>query len=199
VRIWRAVATALVAVCVFGASARAATPELSTTTRLADRREVAAGQRAYAEGFEDGRFYANGWHITGEMGGVWTPPLKLLDGIWFGIGDQWIGPATKFSSGWGYTRFDLPDTGGLQLQRTDFAADGRRAVLFGLQLTNRAAGDRPVTVTVDTHSELMSAYPWGFAGVTPNASDNLADHGAVAGNTLQFTDDGALPGAPVHH
>ena len=42
-----------------------------------DRREVAAGTRAYSIGFEDGRFYANGWHITGEMGGVWTPPLKL--------------------------------------------------------------------------------------------------------------------------
>jgi hypothetical protein len=59
----------------------AGTPELSVTTRLADRREVAAGTRAYSIGFEDGRFYANGWHITGEMGGVWTPPLKLVDGV----------------------------------------------------------------------------------------------------------------------
>ncbi|HXL20003.1 MAG TPA: hypothetical protein VN961_21000, partial [Streptosporangiaceae bacterium] len=53
----------------------AGTPELSTSSRLQDRREVAAGTRAYSIGFEDGRFYANGWHITGEMGGVWTPPL----------------------------------------------------------------------------------------------------------------------------
>ena len=49
--------------------AQAATPELSVSNRLQDRREVAAGQRSYVEGFEDGRFYANGWHITGEMGG----------------------------------------------------------------------------------------------------------------------------------
>src|SRR3954454_24765181 len=126
-RIARAVTAGIVAGLIGATAAQAATTELSVTTRLQDRREVAAGQRAYAEGFEDGRFYANGWHITGEMGGVWTPPLKLLDGIWFGIGDQWIGPATKFSSGWGYTCFDLPDTAGLQLQRTDFAADGRRA------------------------------------------------------------------------
>ena len=33
-----------------------------------------------AIGFQDGRFYANGWHITGEMGGIWAPPLKLADG-----------------------------------------------------------------------------------------------------------------------
>ena len=49
---------------------------------------MASGQRSYAEGFEDGRFYANGWHTTGEMGGVWTPPLKLLDGVWFGIDNE---------------------------------------------------------------------------------------------------------------
>ena len=72
----------------------AASSELSVTTRLADRREVAAGTRAYSIGFEDGRFYANGWHITGEMGGVWTPPLKLVDGVWFGLDGQWVGPAT---------------------------------------------------------------------------------------------------------
>src|SRR6266566_839833 len=92
------------------AGARAVNAELSTTSRLQDRREVAAGTRAYSIGFEDGRFYANGWHITGEMGGVWTPPLKLVDGVWFGLDGQWVGPATKFSSGWGYTRYDLPDT-----------------------------------------------------------------------------------------
>jgi hypothetical protein len=96
------------------------------------------------------------------MGGVWSPPLKLVDGVWFGVGDEWVGPPTKFSSGWGYTRFDLPDAGGLHLQRTDFAPDGRRAVLFGLQLTNPAPPTRPSTVKVDAHSELMGAYPWGF-------------------------------------
>jgi hypothetical protein len=51
----------------------AATPELSTSNRLQDRREVAAGERSYAVGFEGGYFYANGWHFSGEMGGVWTP------------------------------------------------------------------------------------------------------------------------------
>jgi hypothetical protein len=176
----------------------AAAPELSTTSRLQDRREVAAGTRAYAIGFEDGRFYANGWHITGEMGGVWTPPLKLVDGVWFGLDGQWVGPATKFSSGWGYTRYALPDTAGLRVARTDFAPDGRRGVLFGLTITNPGAA-RTAKLTVDAHSELMGQYPWGFTGVTPNASDNLPDKGSYDGRNLVFTDDGALPGAPEHH
>ncbi len=181
------------------ATADSTTPsELSTTTRLADRREVAAGTRAYSIGFEDGGFYANGWHITGEMGGVWTPPMKMLDGVWFGLDGQWVGPATKFTSGWGYTHYDLPTTAGLQVQRTDFVPDGTRAALFGITVTN--PGDaRTATMSVDAHSELMGQYPWGFTGVTPNASDNLPDTGTYDGKDLVFTDDGALPGAPVHH
>jgi hypothetical protein len=172
--------------------------EVSTSNRLADRREVSAGTRAYSIGFEDGRFYANGWHITGEMGGVWTPPLKLVDGVWFGLDDQWVGPATTFSSGRGYTRYDLPDTAGLHLQRTDFVPDGHRGALFGLTITN--PGDaRNAKLTVDAHSELMGQYPWGFTGVTPNASDNIPDKGRFDGQRLVFTDDGALPGAPEHH
>ena len=117
----------LLSVLLVVAPVAAAAPELSTSNRLQDRRYIASSERAYAVGFEDGRFYANGWHITGEMGGVWTPPLKLVDGVWFGVDDQWIGPATEFRSGWGYSEMDLPTTAGLELRRTDFAPDGGRA------------------------------------------------------------------------
>ena len=186
-------------VAVGAAVAAGATPdELSVSTRLADRREVSAGTRAYSIGFEDGGFYANGWHITGEMGGVWTPPMKMVDGVWFGLDGQWVGPATKFTSGWGYTQYALPDTAGLQVSRTDFVPDGVRGALFGLTITNPGAA-RTTNLSVDAHSELMGQYPWGFGGVTPNASDNLPDTGAYDGKSLAFTDDGSLPGAPAHH
>ena len=52
----------------------------STTTDLAAKRYVAAGDRAYVIGAADGSFAPMGWHIHGEMGGVWTHPIKLLDG-----------------------------------------------------------------------------------------------------------------------
>ena len=107
VRFTRSVLIGIALAVLAAGSARAA--ELSTSDRLQDRREVAAGTRAYSVGFEDGRFYANGWHITGEMGGVWTPPLKLVDGVWFGVNGQWVGRAERFTSGWGYTRYALPD------------------------------------------------------------------------------------------
>ena len=132
----RFIALGVAAVLLAIAPAASASPELSTSDQLNTRRYVSAGDRAYVMGFQDGRFYAQGWHVTGEMGGVWSQPLKLVDGVWFGIGDDWLAPATRFTSGWGYTRMEFPDTDGLEVSRTDFAPDGVRAVLFGLKLRN---------------------------------------------------------------
>ena len=194
----RAVGLGIVLAALAAGSAQAA-PELSVSERLKDRRYVAAGERTRVIGFEDGRFYANGWHIAGEMGGVWSEPLKLVDGVWFGIDDEWIGPATSFRSGWGYAEMDLPTTAGLQVQRTDFAPDGHRAALFGLKLTNPGAAARTVTVKVDAHSELLAEYPWSFDN-TPHARDQLPDTAAFDGDALVFREQGKLPhpNATVH-
>src|SRR6266516_7359402 len=141
-------------------SAASLSPTLSVSSNLTNRRYVAAGDRAYDLGSEDGRYPAMGFHTRGEMGGIWTPPIKLLDGIWYGINGQWIGPATRFTSGFGYVQMALPTTGGVQISRTDFVPDGRRAVEFGLTLTS--SNSASFELNVDAHSELMSAYPWGF-------------------------------------
>jgi hypothetical protein len=176
----------------------AATPsELSTTNRLPDRRYVAAGTRAYVVGAEDGSFPAMGWHIRGEMGGFWTPPLKLLDGLWFGIDKSWLGPATQFTSGWGYARMNVPAGKSLRVTRTDFAPDGRRAVLVGLRFDAVDKTQR-FTLKVDAHAELMSAYPWGWTTPSP-ATFNLADTAAFDGKRLVFEERGTPhPNAGPH-
>jgi hypothetical protein len=198
VQIMRLVAATVLAAVMLGSGvAIAAPPELSTSDQLKTRRYVSAGDRAYVMGFEDGNFYAQGWHVTGEMGGVWTQPLKLVDGVWFSIDGSWLGPATKFTSGWGYTRMDFPDASGLKVSRVDFAPDGRRAALFGLQLRNPGAA-KTVDIAVDAHSEVMSHYPWAWT--TPNSGDfNLADTGAFRQGALEFHDTGTPhPNAGAH-
>jgi hypothetical protein len=198
-RAWGAVATVVVLAALAG-PAQAATPEeLSISHRLEDRREVAAGTRAQVLGFQDGRFYANGWHITGEMGGIISPPLKLLDSVYFGVNEQWVGPATRFTSGWGYTRYDLPPVAGIRLTRTDFVPDGRRGALLGLTLRGDQRKKRTVEVMVDAHSELMTQYPWGFAGTVPNASENAQDRGSFDRRRLMFRDTGRFTGETRNH
>ncbi|MEY2516319.1 MAG: hypothetical protein QOJ89_3677, partial [bacterium] len=194
----RFIALSVAVVLLAAASAASASPELSTSDQLKTRRYVAAGDRAYVMGFQDGRFYAQGWHVTGEMGGVWSQPLKLVDGLWFGVGEDWLAPATTFTSGWGYTRMRFPDADGLEVSRTDFAPDGVRAALFGLRLRNPGADAKTVPVKVDVHSEVMSQYPWGWT--TPNAGDfNLPDTGAYEDGALIFHDAGTPhPNAGPH-
>ena len=99
------------------------------------------GDRAWALGTADGYYPAAGFHTRGEMGGFWLPNLKLLDGMWFGINDAWIGPGTKTTTGWGYVRTDLPDTDGVSASRTDFVPDGVSGALVGLSLRS-ATGPR---------------------------------------------------------
>jgi hypothetical protein len=194
-----AIGVGIVLATLAAGSAQAATPELSVTERLQDRREVAAGTRAQVLGFQNGHFYANGWHTTGEMGGIVTPPLKLLDSIYFGVDKQWVGPATEFRSGWGYVRYELPSIDGFELQRTDVAPDGARGALIGLELTSTHKNQRTVKVMVDAHSELMTQYPWGFAGTVPNASDNAPDTASYDKRNLVFRDTGRLPGETSNH
>jgi glycogen debranching enzyme len=40
-----------------------------------------AGDRLYMVGHQDGTFPNLGWHVQGEMGGVWCHPIKLMDGF----------------------------------------------------------------------------------------------------------------------
>src|SRR5690349_123591 len=174
------------AVPVLPGSRTAAGPTLSVSSQLDARRYAASGDRAYELGTEDGRYPAMGFHTRGEMGGIWTPPVKLLDGIWFGVNGQWIGPATRFTSGFGYVQMALPGTGGLTITRTDFAPHGRRAADFRLKPTTPSQA-ATVNLNVDAHSELMGAYPWGFT--TPDQTTfNHQDTASFKEHQLAFVD-----------
>ena len=168
-------------------------PTLSVSDRLDDRRYVTTGTRAYEVGTEAGRYPAMDFHTRGEMGGVWSPPIKLLDGLWFGICDDWIGPAERFTSGYGHVKMDLPDQGGMTVTRTDFVPDGRRAVLVGLTF-EAGEGDQNFTLKMDAHSELMGAYPWGETNPSQTVF-NLDDTVAAEGGKLVFREQGTPPAA----
>jgi len=197
----RVVAAVLLSVSLAAPAAAQAAPERSATTRLDDRRVVTIGTRAYQTMTAAGRYPAMGFHTRGEMGGIWSQPIKLLDGLWFGIDGQWIGEATRFTSGYGYTRMDLPGRPGLSITRTDFVPDGPRGLLVGL--TFRAAGaEQRFVLDADAHSELMSIYPWGETKPTTQKTFNLADRVAydAGARALVFTEQGrpSQANAPAH-
>jgi hypothetical protein len=167
--------------------------ELTEKTRLPDRRSVVIGDRFYSMSSEDGLYPAYGWHITGEMSGFWTPPIKLLDGVWFGLDGSWLGKQTvaqSFTAGYGYTKIRYAAANGVSVERTDVSPDGVRAGLIGLTLTSGSS--RTVRLDLDAHSELMTQFPWG--GTTPNQETyNLQDTGAYDNGALAFREQGTPP------
>jgi hypothetical protein len=183
-----------------GPAVSAAPTELSETTRLPDRRSVVIGDRFYSVSTEDGLYPASGWHTNGEMGGLWTPPLKLLDGVWFGLNGAWLGKqaaAERFTAGEGYTRIAYTAANGVRAERTDVAPDGLRAGLIGITLSSNSR--RTVRLDVDAHSELMTAYPWGWTTPDQQAM-NLPDTGAYDKGALLFREQGTpnVPNATPH-
>jgi glycogen debranching enzyme len=187
-----AVACALILIAsIAGAAPSPDGPTRSTMDKLAQKRYVAAGDRAYVIGSEDGRFPPMGWHIRGEMGGVWAHPIKLLDGYWFALNDKWIPQASRFTTGAGYVQMQFPTTAGLEVTRTEFSPDGSPVTLVGLTLRNPTSTSRSVKLTMDLRSEVMAAYPWGWT--TPNAKEfNGLDGGSYnpSTGTLTFKEAG---------
>ena len=98
----------------------------------------------------------------------------------FGVDGEWIGKATRFTSGAGYVRYDLRRTAGSTSQRTDVAPDGARGALLGLELTQPGAPARARSrVQVDAHSELMVAVPVGLRRHHPQRERQRARHRRV--------------------
>src|SRR6516165_8477172 len=149
--------------------------ERQTDQNLNMKRYVAAGDRAYVVGVQDGSQVPAlslnpngiGWHITGQMGGVWAHPIKLLHQFQFFLNGTLLSAATTFVSGEGYVRLELPTTNGLQISETEFAPDGLPVVLVGLQLSDSSPSAVSVTLAIQAESELIPAYPW--SGTMPTS------------------------------
>jgi glycogen debranching enzyme len=170
--------------------------ERQTDENLNMKRYVAAGDRAYVVGVQDGSLVPDvslnpngiGWHITGQMGGVWAHPIKLLHQFQFFLNDNPLPAAAKFVSGTGYVRLELPPTNGLEISETQFAPDGLPVVLVGVQLRNSNPGLNSFTLAIDAESELIPAYPW--SGTKPTSESlHLPDQVSFDSTlgALQFT------------
>ncbi|HLI59034.1 MAG TPA: hypothetical protein VKV21_05150 [Solirubrobacteraceae bacterium] len=164
-------------------------PTIAADTLLGKRRYVAAGTRAYVVGVENGSFPPIGWHTTGQMGGFWAPPIKLLDGLWFRVRGAWLDDARMFTSGPGFVRLTFPATHGLRPTLTEFSPDGRPVVLVGLTLAPVDRRAKRVDVVAEAHSQVMAAYPW--SSTTPTADQvEHPDAASAEGDAVQFRQTG---------
>lgn len=100
---------------------------------------VTAGDRVYMVGHQNGSFPDLGWHVKGEMGGIWDHPIKLMDGFEVTLDrpDQSLklDAATSFVN-YPYANkhtYNLSENN-LQIERFQFVPDGKEGILIQYKL-----------------------------------------------------------------
>ncbi|MER3375554.1 MAG: glycogen debranching protein [Allomuricauda sp.] len=124
---------------------------------------VTAGDRVYMVGHQDGTFPPLGWHIKGEMGGIWNHPIKLMDGfeVEMTINDRVL-PLSKASGFVNYPyankhlfEFEQED---LLIERIQFVPDGLQGILVQFVVKNNSQEKIESTVKFVGHTNLCPTW-----------------------------------------
>lgn len=124
---------------------------------------VAAGDRVYLIGHQNGTFPDLGWHVEGEMGGVWLHPIKLMDGFTASIesegGSFCLDKASSFTN---YPfanvhRFDNPESG-IEVERLQFVPDGKEGMTILFRIKNVGNSAKKVDFTFRGYTDLMPVW-----------------------------------------
>ena len=122
-----------------------------------------AGHKLYMVGHQDGTFPDLGWHIKGEMGGIWQHPIKLSDGFEASItidnksyalnkADAFI----NFPFGNKHSYHTFSDK--ISIERFQFVPDKIGAVYVEFAIKNESAKTIKINFDVKTISNLMPVW-----------------------------------------
>lgn len=167
---------------------------------------IAAGDRTYIIGTQDGNFPDIGHHVKGEMGGLWLHPIKLMDGFWVKLIDaangneQWLSEAVEFINyPYGNTLKYAPVLDGLKIERFQFCPDRQQGMVIQYAIKNTGDRKRNLKFGFSAKTDLSPVWLSEEAGIKDYPDKVVWD----AGNHF-FTgsDDGnpwfAVWGAPNH-
>jgi glycogen debranching enzyme len=141
----------------------------SKSQRLADP-VATCGDRVYIISSQNGLFPDSwGGHVPGEMWGVWSHPIKLLDGFWFGISTpgaapQWLIEADVCRVSADCTEFDYR-LGSLRVTRRDFVPDGLEGAVITLAIRASEPPREPLALHALFRSDLRPAWLGDQAGM----------------------------------
>jgi hypothetical protein len=120
-----------------------------------------AGKRMYEVGAMNGGFPFIGWHIPGEMGGVWAHPMKVLNGFSFvveGSNGRWVlTDAKSFSHEFAQATFRF-SRGPLEVMRRDFVVEDEPALFVLVTLANQ--GEEPLRGTLRFAADINLRPSW---------------------------------------
>lgn len=116
---------------------------ISNYGKTNDKEYLTAGDRSYIVGTQNGNFPDLGSHVKGEMGGLWIPPIKLLDGFWVFLSDNntkeesWLKEAREFINyPYGNKFIYDPVLNGINVERLQFCPQGKQGIVIQYKLKN---------------------------------------------------------------
>ncbi len=139
------------------------TPRILGTTAYLNSPYVTAGNRVYMVGHQDGTFPEIGWHISGEMGGIWNHPIKLMDGfkVDLNISNEII-PLEKAVV---FTNFPFANqhlyelkNNNLSIERWQFAPDDKEGIIVQFILKNLDNKEQNFTFDFTGYSDLRPTW-----------------------------------------
>ncbi|MFN3996175.1 glycogen debranching protein [Algoriphagus sp.] len=153
---------------------------------------AAAGDRVYLVGHQDGTFPDLGWHVEGEMGGIWLHPIKLLDGFTASVSVSentfCLDQASSFTN---YPfanvlNFSNPENG-IEVERLQFVPDGREGMVILFKIKNVDKSDKSVRFDFNAYVDLMPVWLGERTGMVDNPDEITFDEQT---NTFTGKDQG---------
>jgi glycogen debranching enzyme len=143
---------------------------------------VTAGDRVYIVGYQDGTFPDLGWHITGEMGGVWDHPIKLMDGFsaFINIKEDsnsiCLDHADKFVNfPFANKHHFLLKDQEIDIERTQFIPDNTEGAVIQFKLTNRGTSDKDIEFSFVGMTDLRPTWLGDRTGMNDGEDDIVFD------------------------
>ncbi len=122
---------------------------------------VTAGDRLYMVGHQDGSFPDLGWHVAGEMGGIWNHPIKLMDGFMAQV--EIDGETTCLNQASRFINFPVGNAhifslDQLEITRSQFVPDMTEGVYVEYQFKNTSNSEKNLTFHFNGMIDLMPVW-----------------------------------------
>jgi len=146
---------------------------------------VTAGNALYSIGNQYGQFPEVGFHVPGEMGGIWQHPIKLLDGFQLTVNQRALDKSDQFITYPFANQFEYNLSETLDITRTDFVPDSLPVLVVEYQIQNKTATSQAVDLQFTVNSDLSPVWLGERSGMT-DSRDTLV--GLTSGNTFIIKD-----------
>ncbi|MEX0288347.1 MAG: glycogen debranching protein [Flavobacteriaceae bacterium] len=155
-------------------------PSIEGNTSYLNSPYVTAGNRVYMVGHQDGSFPELGWHIKGEMGGIWNHPIKIMDGFNASlvIEDEEI-PLDAANSFINYPignkhLYKLSDQN-LNIERLQFVPDNKEGIAVQFVLENNRENPLELEFRFTGHSDLRPTWLGEESGMKDGQDEGSYD------------------------